>query len=84
MAEVTGCIVSKKMQEASREWERRIAYGAHLISEWAVRHFAYLGYQPKDMPHTNLQLLPQWQMPSESSQENAQEDEGDNGHHVPS
>lgn len=38
IAEVTGCVVSEKMQGATQEWEWEIAYGAHVNSEWAAQN----------------------------------------------
>lgn len=51
----------------SREWQRKIAYGAHLLSEWTPKHFVDIVYQSEDMPPINLQHPPEWWIPGEKS-----------------
>lgn len=84
ITKIIGYILFEKMQEASREWEQKIAYGVHIISEWAARYFADLGYRSEDIPRTDLQPSPEWKMRGESSQEDAQKDGQEDGdHHAP-
>lgn len=83
LAKVTGHIAFQKRQEVGSEWKQKIAYRAHVFSEWATRYFTYLGYQREDMLPTNLQLLLEWRMHSELSQYNAQADEEDGDHSPP-
>lgn len=65
------------MQEISREWEWKIAYKAHIISEWAAQQFNDLVYWPEDISPIDLQASPEWQIHDEASQEDAQEDKED-------
>lgn len=54
-----------------------------MSSVSGLSDFADLGYQPEGIPITNLQPPPEWRLPNEPGQEDAQEDEEDGDHAPP-
>ncbi|KAI5654684.1 hypothetical protein M9H77_31871 [Catharanthus roseus] len=47
------------MQEPRQEWDQKIAYRSHVLSEWAARHFADLGYRLEYI-HLLISSRPVW------------------------